>query len=89
MLDMGYSWTREVLFTNLSTRYRAITNAYYRGAVGALICYDITRQNTFESTEKWLNELKEHADPNIVILIVGNKVDLKEQRVFNYKYNFS
>ncbi len=32
----------------------------------------------FENTEKWLNELKEHADPNIVILMVGNKVDLKE-----------
>ncbi|KRX11172.1 P-loop containing nucleoside triphosphate hydrolase [Pseudocohnilembus persalinus] len=61
-------------------RYRAITNAYYRGAVGALVMYDMTRQNTFENIKKWLQELREHADPNIVIMLVGNKNDLKEQR---------
>jgi GTPase SAR1 family protein len=44
------------------------------------VCFDLTRPATFENTEKWLNELKEHADSNIVVLMVGNKVDLKEQR---------
>jgi small GTP-binding protein len=56
-------------------RYRAITNAYYRGAVGALICYDVTREITYKNTEKWLSELKEHADSNTVIMMVGNKTD--------------
>ena len=35
-------------------RYRAITSAYYRGAVGAMIIYDITKSQTFENVEKWM-----------------------------------
>lgn len=38
-------------------RFRAVTSAYYRGAVGALVVYDISRKTTFESVERWLNEL--------------------------------
>ncbi|CDU20559.1 hypothetical protein YYC_01349 [Plasmodium yoelii 17X] len=64
-------------------RYRAITSAYYRGAVGALLVYDITKKNTFENIEKWLKELRDNADSNIVILLVGNKSDLKHLRVIN------
>lgn len=61
-------------------RYRAITNAYYRGAVGALLVYDVTRQKTFESITRWLTELREHASPDMVVMLVGNKTDLKDQR---------
>lgn len=38
-------------------RFRAVTSAYYRGAVGALLVYDISRRQTFESVGRWLNEL--------------------------------
>jgi len=61
-------------------RFRAITRGYYRGAVGALVVYDITRSASFRNVEKWLQELHEHADPDIVIMLVGNKTDLKTQR---------
>lgn len=61
-------------------RYRAITSAYYRGAVGALLVYDISKKSTFENVERWLKELKDHADSNIVIMLVGNKCDLKHLR---------
>ena len=61
-------------------RYRAITSAYYRGAVGALLVYDISRSSTFENVERWLKELRDHADANIVIMLVGNKSDLKHLR---------
>ncbi|KAM0006461.1 putative small GTP-binding protein [Helianthus debilis subsp. tardiflorus] len=61
-------------------RYRAITSAYYRGAVGALIVYDITRHVTFENVERWLKELRDHTDQNIVIMLVGNKADLRHLR---------
>ncbi|XP_071706583.1 ras-related protein RABA1f-like [Rutidosis leptorrhynchoides] len=61
-------------------RYRAITSAYYRGAVGALIVYDITRNVTFENVERWLKELRDHTDQNIVIMLVGNKADLRHLR---------
>lgn len=39
-------------------RFRAVTSAYYRGAVGALVVYDISRRQTFESVSRWLNELQ-------------------------------
>jgi small GTP-binding protein len=61
-------------------RYRAITSAYYRGAVGALLVYDISKQSTFENVDRWLKELKDHAESNIVIMLVGNKSDLRHKR---------
>ncbi|GMJ14452.1 ARABIDOPSIS RAB GTPASE HOMOLOG A2B, RAB GTPase homolog A2B, RAB GTPASE HOMOLOG A2B [Hibiscus trionum] len=62
-------------------RYRAITSAYYRGAVGALLVYDITKRQTFDNTVRWLKELREHAGSNIaVIMMVGNKSDLSHLR---------
>uniref|UniRef100_A0A3B4GRI4 Ras-related protein Rab-25 n=1 Tax=Pundamilia nyererei TaxID=303518 RepID=A0A3B4GRI4_9CICH len=61
-------------------RYRAITSAYYRGAVGALLVYDITKHLTYENVERWLKELYEHADPHIVVMLVGNKTDLESER---------
>ncbi|KAK9470439.1 ras family-domain-containing protein [Dipodascopsis tothii] len=61
-------------------RYRAITSAYYRGAVGALLVYDISKTNTYENVTRWLKELRDHADSNIVIMLVGNKSDLRHLR---------
>lgn len=61
-------------------RYRAITSAYYRGAVGALLVYDITKRQTFDNVQRWLRELRDHADSNIVILMAGNKSDLNHLR---------
>eukprot|EP01133_Synstelium_polycarpum_P010633 gene10633-12373_t len=61
-------------------RYRAITSAYYRGAVGALLVYDIAKQATYKSVERWLTELRENADRNIEIMLVGNKSDLRHLR---------
>ncbi|XP_076903883.1 ras-related protein YPT3-like [Bidens hawaiensis] len=58
-------------------RYRAIASAYYRGAVGALLVYDVTRHATFGSIERWLKELRDHTDPNIVVMLIGNKSDLR------------
>eukprot|EP00850_Spirogloea_muscicola_P000681 SM000002S05761 [mRNA] locus=s2:1989826:1991754:- [translate_table: standard] len=61
-------------------RYRAVTSAYYRGAVGAMVVYDMTKRATFEHVERWLEELRAHADSNIFIMLVGNKSDLSDQR---------
>jgi len=62
-------------------RYRAITNAYYRGAVGVMIVYDITRQGTFQSVmDRWLRDVREYAEPNAHIMLIGNKTDLAERR---------
>ncbi|CAM8962013.1 unnamed protein product [Rhodiola kirilowii] len=57
-------------------RYRAVTSAYYRGAVGAMLVYDMTKRLTFDHVTRWLEELRGHADKNIVVMLVGNKSDL-------------
>eukprot|EP01123_Difflugia_compressa_P001093 TRINITY_DN1124_c0_g1_i2.p1 TRINITY_DN1124_c0_g1~~TRINITY_DN1124_c0_g1_i2.p1 ORF type:complete len:239 (+),score=45.00 TRINITY_DN1124_c0_g1_i2:99-719(+) len=61
-------------------RYRAITAAYYRSAVGAMLVYDIVAKETFDNIERWLQELRQHADTNIVIMLVGNKSDMRHVR---------
>jgi len=60
-------------------RYRAITNAYYRGALGAMLVYDVTKQNTFENIPRWLRELRDYANRDIVLILVGNKCDLVDK----------
>ena len=52
-------------------RYRAITSAYYRGAVGALLVYDIAKHATYENVTRWLKELRDHADLNIAHNVSG------------------
>ena len=61
-------------------RYRSITSTYYKGSKGCFIVYDITQTSTFESVDRWYNEMKKTADPNISIVLVGNKCDLDAQR---------
>ena len=61
-------------------RFCAISNVYYRRAVGALLVYDITDSQTYENVTNWLKDLKDHADGNIVVMLVGNKSDLKHLR---------
>ncbi len=57
-------------------RYRAITTGHYRRAEGALLVYDVTNKESFQNLGYWLKELREQADPNLVIALVGNKVDV-------------
>ena len=64
-------------------RYRSITSAYYKGAKGALIVYDITRKNTFDNIDKWITDLKLNGDKDICIIILGNKSDLIDKREIN------
>ncbi|XP_076927780.1 ras-related protein RABA4d-like [Bidens hawaiensis] len=61
-------------------RYRAVTSAYYRGAVGAMLVYDMTKRQTFEHMTRWLEELRSHTNNDIVIMLVGNKCDLASLR---------
>lgn len=62
-------------------RYRAVTSAYYRGALGAMLVYDITKRQTFDHVARWIEELRSHADNSIVVMLIGNKGDLVDQRV--------
>ena len=65
-------------------RYRSITSAYdfpllfhhryYRGAVGALMVYDITSRSSFENVEGWLSELRQHSESDMVVILVRLKI---------------
>ncbi|KAK9688829.1 hypothetical protein RND81_09G013900 [Saponaria officinalis] len=64
-------------------RYHAITSAYYEGAVGALLVYDVTKPVTFENIEGWLKEVRDHRGSDIMIMLVGNKADLSDLRAIS------
>ncbi|OQV22809.1 Ras-related protein Rab-11A [Hypsibius exemplaris] len=74
----GRHITAQIWDTAGQERYRAIASAYYRGAEGALLVYDITIG--YHSIERWLRELREHAHKDIIIILVGNKSDLRHLR---------
>ncbi|XP_050920226.1 ras-related protein RABB1c-like [Lathyrus oleraceus] len=61
-------------------KFKSITTSYYRGAVGALLVYDITRRETFHHIAGWLEDLKRHANSNMIFMLIGNKADLSKKR---------
>ena len=65
--------------------FQAITRTYYKGAVGALLVYDITRKDTFTHVTKWLEEVKMNSSRSICIILIGNKKDLEEKRQVSYE----
>jgi len=61
-------------------RFRTITSAYYRGAHGIIMVYDVTNYESFEHVEEWLNEVNRHASESTLKLLVGNKADLADDK---------
>jgi len=61
-------------------RFRTITSAYYRGADGIIMVYDVTSSESFDHVEEWLSEVDRYANENTSKLLVGNKADLIEEK---------
>ncbi|AOW07610.1 uncharacterized protein YALI1_F30852g [Yarrowia lipolytica] len=61
--------------------FRAVTRSYFRNAAGCLLVYDITRPKTFANVQMWLGELRDQADEDIIIMLVGNKTDVGARQV--------
>ena len=76
----GHSIKAQIWDTAGQERYKAITSAYYKGAKGAFVVYDITRKGSFESVEKWVSDLTAAADKKLTVVVIGNKCDLEDQR---------
>ena len=70
----------EIWDTAGQERYKSITAVYYNGAKGALIVYDITSRNSFNNLDKWMTEIKDKTSNDIKLMIIGNKIDLKQFR---------
>jgi small GTP-binding protein len=75
-LSSGVTVKAQLWDTAGQERYRAITSAHYRRAVGALLVYDMTNYSTFTAAKQWVSNLRENAEPEIVIMLVGNKQDV-------------
>ncbi|XP_063327626.1 ras-related protein Rab-37-like isoform X1 [Pelmatolapia mariae] len=62
-------------------RFRSVTHAYYRDAQALLLLYDITSKPSFDNIRAWLTEIHEHAQKDVVIMLLGNKSDMAAERV--------
>lgn len=65
--------------TSGQERFRSVTHSYYRGALGALVVYDVSNRSTFESLKGWLSEARTLAGQDISVVLCGNKSDLSEE----------
>lgn len=65
--------------------FRSITRSYYRDAAGALLVYDITRRESFNHLTRWLEEARQNGNPNMTIMLIGNKSDLEHRRAVSTK----
>lgn len=78
-INMRHSRSRKIPSNNSSV-YNVLYHTkyifrHYRGSLGALVVYDVTNKKTFDNVLKWIEELKNNTDPDVVIFLVGNKVD--------------
>ncbi|TXT60315.1 MAG: Small GTP-binding domain protein [Promethearchaeota archaeon] len=63
-------------------KYNVIRSMYFQGCVGALLVYDVTRHNTFsEIKNKWLADFKKYVKKEGAYILIGNKIDLEDQRI--------
>eukprot|EP00494_Astrolonche_serrata_P028890 UN29157 len=63
-------------------QFRTLTSAYYRGAHGVILVYDVTRENTFKNIREWLKEVEIFSTKeNVIKALVGNKIDLSKRQV--------
>lgn len=65
-------------------RFRVITSAYYRGAHGIIIVYDVTSKDSFKNLDYWLDEISKYSHENVNKIIIGNKTDLIDKRQISY-----
>ena len=63
--------------------FRSVTRAYYKASAVAMVVYDITKEESFEHIKTWLSDCKELAPNTVLLVLVGNKTDLEEQRVIS------
>ena len=77
----GYPTTKVMIWDTAGQEvFKSIVLSYFKGAIGAILVYDITRRDTFEHIMEWLNDTQKHCNPDCVLMLVGNKRDLSVER---------
>ena len=82
MNDQGYR--SQIWDTAGQENVRSITRAYYKNSVCAMVVYDITSRDSFEHVQNWLQDIKDQSPKTVLIVLIGNKIDLEENRVVSY-----
>jgi small GTP-binding protein len=75
----------EIWDTAGQERYRSLAPMYYRGAAAAIVVYDITKKDSFDGAKSWVKELQRRGDPNVIIALAGNKMDMSSKRVVQFE----
>ena len=60
--------------------FRSVTRIFYKGAHVVFLCFDLTREDTFNNLGNWLNDVRAHASAEVVVYLIGGKADLESQR---------
>ena len=79
-LQSGKNIKLQIWDTAGQDRFRAITKNYYKGANGIILIYDVTNRQSYENVKNWITQIREEANPNVVIYLAGNKVDVSEEQ---------
>eukprot|EP00657_Telonema_sp_P-1_P009499 TRINITY_DN3734_c0_g1_i1.p1 TRINITY_DN3734_c0_g1~~TRINITY_DN3734_c0_g1_i1.p1 ORF type:complete len:207 (+),score=48.09 TRINITY_DN3734_c0_g1_i1:190-810(+) len=77
--------TLQIWDTAGQERFRSMGPMYYRGAAAAILVFDITSEDSFQSLQQWIDELRNNSDENIILAIACNKCDLSPQRAVALK----
>ena len=81
-LSDGFTLKMQLWDTAGQERFRAMAPMYYRGAASAIVCFDITNEDSFAKMKDWVEELRQNCDPDSLVLVVAcNKCDLEDERV--------
>jgi len=65
--------------------FRSITRSYYKNSVCACVVYDITNKQSFENIKNWIEDCKKHSPKTLLLILIGNKIDLEDQRIVSYE----
>lgn len=77
IIDLGGAKVKlQIWDTAGQERYKSVTRSYYRGAMGCLIVYDVTNRSSYENVPQWLSDARQLAGKDVVVMLIGNKIDL-------------
>ena len=65
--------------------FRSITRSYYKNSVCAFVVYDVTNKNTFTNVKNWVDDCKKQTPKNVIMILVGNKIDLEDKREVSFE----
>ena len=80
----GQTFRIQIWDTTGQENFRCLTRSYFKNSVCAIITYDITNKQSFDNIQDWINEVKNQVSNKVLLVLVGNKIDLEKERIVNY-----